>query len=177
MKRGRTIFAALFAVALVATACGGAGTGGTGATTAARPAVIVGSTNFYEQITLGELYAQILEANSYKVTRKFNLGNREIVQPALESGQIDIDAEYLATLLAFVDKDGKIAQPSTDPKATQTGLQKALDAKQLTVLDFAAATDQNGFVVTKATADSKSLKKISDLAPVANTLVLGGPPE
>src|SRR5437899_464063 len=173
MKRGRTIFAALFAAAVVVTACGGAGTGG-GAT---RPDVIVGSTNFYEQLTLGELYAQILEANSYKVTRKFNLGNREIVQPALESGQIDIDAEYLATLLAFVDKDGKIAQPSTDPKATQTGLQKALDAKQLTVLDFAAATDQNGFVVTKATADSKSLKKISDLAPVANTFVLGGPPE
>jgi len=175
MKRGRALFAVFFAAALVVTACGGAGSGGTGGT--AKPDVTVGSTNFYEQLTLGELYAQILEANSYKVTRKFNLGNREIVQPALESGQIDIDAEYLATLLAFVDKDGKIAQPSTDPKATQAGLQKALDAKQLTVLDFAAATDQNGFVVTKATADSKSLKKISDLAPVANTFVLGGPPE
>ena len=175
MKRGRALFAVFFAAALVVTACGGAGSGGTGGT--AKPDVTVGSTNFYEQLTLGELYAQILEANGYKVTRKFNLGNREIVQPALESGQIDIDAEYLATLLAFVDKDGKIAQPSTDPKATQAGLQKALDAKQLTVLDFAAATDQNGFVVTKATADSKSLKKISDLAPVANTFVLGGPPE
>jgi len=177
MKRGRTIFAALFAVAMVATACGGAGTGGTGATTAARPAVIVGSTNFYEQITLGELYAQVLEANGYTVTRKFNLGNREIVQPALESGQIDVDAEYLATLLAFIDKDGKIAKPTTDKKETATGLQKALDAKQLTVLDPADATDQNGFVVTKATADGKSLKKISDLAPVAKDMILGGPPE
>src|SRR6058998_1136315 len=177
MKRGRTIFVALFAVALVATACGGAGSGGTGATTAARPAVIVGSTNFYEQITLGELYAQILEANGYQVTRKFNLGAREIVEPALESGQIDVDAEYLATLLAFVDKDGTIAKPTTDPKATQTGLQKALDPKALTVLDYAAATDQNGFVVTQATATSKSLKKLSDLVPVAKDMVLGGPPE
>src|SRR5947209_8495308 len=175
MKRGRALFAVFFAAALVVTACGGAGSGGTGGT--AKPDVTVGSTNFYEQLTLGELYAQILEANSYKVTRKFNLGNREIVQPALESGQIDIDAEYLATLLAFVDKDGKVAQPSTDPKATQAGLQKALDAKQLTVLDYAAATDQNGFVVTKATADGKSLKKISDLAPVAKDMILGGPPE
>src|SRR5437899_10983565 len=177
MKRGRTIFAALFAAAIVATACGGAGTGGTGATTAARPAVIVGSTNVYEQITLGELYAQVLEANGYTVTRKFNLGNREIVQPALESGQIDVDAEYLATLLAFIDKDGKIAKPTTDPKATQIGLQKALDPKGLTVLDYAAATDQNGFVVTQATASSKNLKKLSDLASIGNTLVLGGPPE
>src|SRR5437867_11672969 len=167
MKRGRTIFAALFAVGLVATACGGAGSGGTGATTAARAAVIVGSTNFYEQITLGELYAQVLEANGYTVTRKFNLGNREIVQPALESGQIDVDAEYLATLLAFIDKDGKIAKPTTDKKETATGLQKALDPDQLTVLDPADATDQNGFVVTKDAATSKNLKKPSDLGPVA----------
>jgi len=173
MKRGRMLTAALVAVAVVASACGGAGTGGT----ATKPDVIVGSTNFYEQITLGELYSQILEANGYKVTRKFNLGNREIVEPAIESGQIDIDAEYLATLLAFVDKDGKIAKPTTDPKETQTGLQKALDAKGLTVLDPAAATDQNGFVVTQATASSKSLKKLSDLTPIGNTLLLGGPPE
>jgi len=169
MKRGG-IFAALVAVAVVVSACGGAGGGGT------KPDVIVGSTNFYEQITLGELYSQILEANGYKVTRKFNLGNREIVEPALESGQIDVDAEYLATLLAFVDKDGTIAKPTTDPKATQTGLQKALDPKSLTVLDYAAATDQNGFVVTQATATSKNLKKLSDLVPVAKDMVLGGPP-
>ena len=176
MNLRRALFAAFIAATVVITACGGAGGGGA-SPSGAKPAVIVGSTNFYEQLTLGELYSQILESNGYTVTRKFNLGNREIVEPAIESGQIDIDAEYLATLLAFVDKDGKVAKPTTDPKETQTGLQKALDPKGLTVLDFAAATDQNGFVVTQATASSKNLKKISDLAPVAKDLVLGGPPE
>jgi osmoprotectant transport system substrate-binding protein len=174
MKRGRMLFALLVAAAIVATACGGAGGGGTAAT---RPDVIVGSTNFPEQITLGELYAQILEANGYKVTRKFNLGNREIVQPALQSGQIDVMAEYLATLLAFLDKDGAIAKPTTDKVTTATGLQKVLESKQLTVLDPADATDQNGFVVTRDTATTKNLKKISDLAPIAGTLVLGAPAE
>jgi len=179
MNLRRALFAAFIAASVLVTACGGAGGGGASPTgsAVARPPVIVGSTNFYEQLTLGELYSQILEANGYTVTRKFNLGNREIVEPAIESGQIDIDAEYLATLLAFVDKDGKIAKPTTDPKETQTGLQKALDAKALTVLDYAAATDQNGFVVTQATASAKNLKKLSDLAPIGNTLVLGGPPE
>jgi osmoprotectant transport system substrate-binding protein len=172
MNLRRALFAAFIAASVVVTACGGAGSGG-----GTKPAVTVGSTNFYEQLTLGELYSQILEANGYTVTRKFNLGNREIVEPAIESGQIDIDAEYLATLLAFIDKDGKVAKPTTDPKETQTGLQKALDPKALTVLDFAAATDQNGFVVTKDTASTKNLKKLSDLAPIGNTLVLGGPPE
>jgi len=176
MNLRRALFAAFVAASVVVTACGGAGGGGA-SPSGAKPAVIVGSTNFYEQLTLGELYSQILESNGYTVTRKFNLGNREIVEPAIESGQIDIDAEYLATLLAFIDKDGKIAKPTTDPKETQTGLQKALDGKGLTVLDFAAATDQNGFVVTKDTASSKNLKKISDLAPIGATLVLGGPPE
>ena len=79
MTRGRMI-AAAFAALLVAAACGGAGTGGaSGSPGVSRPDVIVGSTNFYEQVTLGELYAQLLEANGYKVTRRFNLGNREIV--------------------------------------------------------------------------------------------------
>lgn len=172
MKRGRTIFASLLALAVVASACGGGGGG-----TATKPDVTVGSTNFYEQITLGELYSQILEANGYKVTRKFNLGARDIVYPALKSGQINVLPEYLATLLAFVDKDGKIAKPTTDKNETLTGLKKALDPEGLTALDAADATDQNGFVVTKDTATSKNLKKLSDLQPVAPTMVMGGPAE
>jgi osmoprotectant transport system substrate-binding protein len=163
----------LVIAALVASACGGSSTTG-GASTAPKPTVKVGSTNFYEQGILAEAYAQILEANGYPVERKFNLGNREIVEPALESGQIDVVAEYLATLLTFVDKNAKA---STDPKETQKALQTALAPKKLTVLDPAAATDQNGFVVTKDTAAKYTLKKISDLAPVAAQLVLGGPPE
>ena len=172
MHRVIRVAIALVVVALVASACGGSGTGG--GATAAKPSVKVGSTNFYEQGILGELYAQILESNGYTVERKFNLGNREIVEPALESGQIDVDAEYLATLLAFVDKSAKA---STDPKETAKSLQAALTAKKLTVLDAAAATDQNGFVVTKDTAAKFNLKKMSDLTPVAGQLVLGAPAE
>jgi osmoprotectant transport system substrate-binding protein len=156
--------------ALVASACGNVGTSG-----GAKPAISIGSTNFSEQLVLGELYSQILEANGYPVTRKFNLGNREAaVYPAILSGQIDMEADYLATLLALVDKT---ATGSTDPKQTSATLQKALTPKNLTVLDYAPAVDQNGFVVTKATADKYKLAKLSDVAPVGNQLVLGGPPE
>ena len=167
---------AMLVIALVASACGGGGTGGGATAGAAKPTVKVGSTNFYEQGILGELYAQILENSGYTVERKFNLGNREIVEPALESGQIDVDAEYLATLLSFVDKNAKA---STDPKQTAKDLQTALSAKKLTVLDPAAATDQNGFVVTKDTASKYSLKKLSDISggSAQGQLVLGGPPE
>ena len=168
MNRAIRIAILLLVSALVASACGGATSGG------AKPAITIGSTNFSEQLVLGELYSQILESNGYAVTRKFNLGNREIVFPALQSGQIDMEADYLATLLAFVDKT---ATGSTDPKATATALQSALTPKGVTVLDYAPAVDQNGFVVTKATADKYKLAKLSDLAAVGNQLVLGGPAE
>ena len=171
MRVSRLAMAFLVAV-IVASACGGSGGGSPSA--AAKPNVTIGSTNFSEQLILGELYAQILEANGYTVTRKFNLGAREIVFPALTSGQIDLEADYLATLLAFVNKN---ATGSTDPKATSTALQKELDAKNLTVLDYAPAVDQNGFVVTKATADKYKLAKLSDVTAVGGQLVLGGPAE
>lgn len=163
----RHLIASLSIAGLLLAACGG-GAGGP------KPAVIVGSTNFYEQVVLGEMYAQVLEANGYQVTRKFNLGNREIVQPALQSGQIDVLAEYLATLVAFLDKNAK---PTTDKTETAKVLQGLLTPKNLTVLDPADATDQNGIVVTKDTAAKYNLKKISDLTPVAKDLVFGGPPE
>ncbi len=142
---------------------------------AAKPTVRVGSTNFTEQLILAELYAQALQANGYTVERRLNLGNREIVAPALESGQIDMYPEYLATYLTFVSKDPSKA--STDPQASFKNLQDALKPKNLTPLDFAQAIDANGFAVTKATADRLHLAKLSDLTPVSSQLVLGGPPE
>lgn len=169
MKPAIRVAITLIVAAFVASACGGAGTSG-----GTKPAITIGSTNFSEQLVLGELYGQILEANGYAVTRKFNLGNREIVFPALQSGQIDLEADYLATLLAFVEKTAK---GSTDPKQTAATLQTALTPKGLTVLDHAPAVDQNGFVVTQATAAKHKLARMSDLVPVAGQLVLGGPPE
>jgi len=146
-----------------------------GAAPGARPTVRIGSTNFSEQVILGELYAQVLETSGYTVERRFNLGSREIVAPALESGQIDMYAEYLATYLTFLTKDASKA--STDPAATHRSLQDTLRSKNLTVLDYAPAVDTNGFAVTKETADRQNLKKVSDLARLNNQLTLGGPPE
>ena len=128
--------------------------------------VTVGSTNFYEQEILGEVFAQVLASNGATVERKFQLGNREIVFPALESGEIDVLSEYAATALEFVN--GGAGQATTDPKATTEALNVALTPKGLVTLDYAEATDQNGYVVTKTTADQYGLVRISDLAKPAS---------
>jgi osmoprotectant transport system substrate-binding protein len=135
----------------------------------------MGSANFPEQVILGELYSQVLEANGYTIERHLNLGTREIVEPALESGQIDMYPEYLATLTTFLTKDQTKA--SSDPDATARALQEALTPKNITVLAYSPAQDENGFVVTKDTADKYKLSKLSDLQPVAGELVLGATPE
>jgi osmoprotectant transport system substrate-binding protein len=137
--------------------------------------VKVASFNFDESEILQELYAQVFEGNGYTIERHTRLGTREIVEPALESGQIDLVPEYLATADAFVNKANAKASP--DPAATQQDLQSYFTPKNITVLDFAQAVDTNGFVVTKATADKNKLAKMSDLQPVAGQMVLGGPPE
>ncbi len=127
--------------------------------------IIVGSTNFPEQEILGEIFAQILESNGATVERKFQLGNREIVFPALESGEIDVLAEYAATALEFVNEGA--GQATNDPVATSDALRAALEPRGLAALNPSEATDQNGFVVSKATADQYGLTKISDLAQPA----------
>jgi osmoprotectant transport system substrate-binding protein len=172
-NQARLLGAAGMAVAVLVLAA--AGHVWAGSAPNSKPTVRVGSTNFTEQLIVAELYGQILEANGYKVERRHNLGSREIVAPAIESGQIDIYPEYLATYLVYLAKDKNSASP--DAGATHRALQQALIPRQLTVLDYAPAVDTNGFVVTKDTAGKHKLRRVSDLAPVGKQLVLGGPPE
>ncbi len=134
-------------------------------TVGAGTTITVGETNFYEQEVLGEVIAQVLEADGFTVSRKTNIGNREIVFPALQSGELDIVVEYAASLLEYLN--GGAGEATSDAATTVTKLKLQLASKGLTALDAAPASDQNGFVVTKATAAKYGLTKISDLAQPA----------
>jgi osmoprotectant transport system substrate-binding protein len=134
----------------------------------------VGSTNFAEQEIVAELYAQVVESAGGKVDRKFQLGAREIVAPALEKGEIDLYPEYLGTYTVFLDKAATVP---ADPAEAATAINALLAPKKLRVLNPAPAEDRNGFVVTKETADKFGLATMSDLGKVTEPLVLGGPPE
>src|SRR3712207_8086200 len=91
--------------------------------------ISVGSTNFYEQEILAEIFAQMLEGNGATVERRFQLGAREVVFPALESGEIDILAEYAATLLEYVNEGA--GEATTDADATAEKLRERLAGRQL----------------------------------------------
>ena len=67
-----------------------------------RSVVVVGSKNFTEQVVLGELIAQAIEAEGTPVSRKLNLGGTFICDRALRSGDIDVYVEYTGTALTAV---------------------------------------------------------------------------
>lgn len=186
----------LASLALLLAACGGGEESegeGTGASTeeaaaagseaASEPAdiergeVVVGSTNFAEQELVAEMYSLVLEEAGYTVDRRYQLGSREVVFPALQGGELDVTPEYIGTLLEFLN--GGAGEATSDVDETLGLLQEQLDesAPGITVLEPSEAQDKNALAVTQQTADDLSLSTVSDLEGEASDLVLGGPPE
>jgi osmoprotectant transport system substrate-binding protein len=124
--------------------------------------ITVAGFNFSESSILAQIYGQALRIIGYDVSYKLNLGNREVVEPALEKGDIDLYPGYAATELEFINK-GK-GEATSDPAATVKLLNGYLQPKGLIALDPSPAQDQNAFAVTKATADKYKLVSLSDLA-------------
>src|SRR6201985_4037885 len=69
----------------------------------ARP--VIGAKNFTEQVVLGELLAQHIEARTgLKVDRRFYLAGSYICHQALVAGRIDGYVEYTGTALTAILK-------------------------------------------------------------------------
>jgi len=67
--------------------------------------VVIGAKNFTEQVVLGELLAQEIEAaGADKVERRFYLAGSYLCQQAMVSGRIDAYVEYTGTALTAILK-------------------------------------------------------------------------
>jgi osmoprotectant transport system substrate-binding protein len=68
--------------------------------------IVVGSKNFTEQLVLGEMFAQIIEARAHlAVERRFYLAGTFICHQAILAGRIDLYPEYTGTALTAVLKE------------------------------------------------------------------------
>ena len=180
MKRPKIVLALTASAAMLSVAaCGGTSsnplstnTAAGGSSSSASGSIVVGSANFPENQLLAEIYAGALEAKGVKVSKKLNIGSREVYIPALQQGAIDLIPEYTGVLSQYFNKNAK----ATDADGVYNELKAALPST-LTVLDKSAAEDKDAVVVTKDTANKYHLKSIADLQPHAKDLTLGGPPE
>ena len=139
---------------------------------------MVGAFGFGESKILANLYAGVLTKAGYTASVK-ELTNREVVEPALEKGEVQVVPEYLATLTEFlnvkVNGADAPAKASGDVDATLAALTALATPLGLTILTPSAAADQNAFAVSKAFATANNLATLSDLGTfsTANAVRLG----
>ncbi|TDC82338.1 glycine/betaine ABC transporter substrate-binding protein [Micromonospora sp. KC606] len=144
--------------------------------------IVVGAGNFSESQTLAELYDIALTAAGYRVKVQ-TIGNRELYEPALEKGEIQVVPEYAATMAEFLNTktNGPNATPVSSPDldSTAAALKTAGDRYGIAFGTPSQAQNQNAFAVTKAFADRYGVRTLSDLAARCSgrTTVLAGPPE
>lgn len=147
-----------------------------------EPAVIVGAANFSESTLLANMYQQILEKNGISAKLK-QLSTREIYEPALEKGEVQVMPEYLGTFAEFLNK--KVNGPKSAPVASGDGQSTLKAARELAktlgleILTPSSAQDQNAFAVTESFAKENNVATLSELgeASAQKPVVLGGPPE
>lgn len=93
--------------------------------------------------------------------------------PSLESGEITLVPEYNGALLSYLTKG---ESDVTNPEETTKQLKQELP-DGLVALEASEAQDKDALAVTPETAEKYNLKNTSDLAGVADELIIGGPPE
>ncbi|WP_242617822.1 glycine betaine ABC transporter substrate-binding protein [Edaphobacter modestus] len=137
--------------------------------------VTIGAKNFTEQVVLGELLAQEIEAVTGKgVERRFYLAGSYICQQALVSGRIDGYVEYTGTALTAILKQPLPPVGQRD-EARVFETVRRLYAQRYHVRVEPGLGFENTFamVVRGDEAQRFGLKTISDAVPHANTMRLG----
>jgi osmoprotectant transport system substrate-binding protein len=133
--------------------------------------IVVGSKNFTEQLVLGDLLAQYLEAETRsRVERRLYLAGTYICHQALLAGRIDLYVEYTGTALAAVLKE----------KATGGSHQVYEQVKQqylrrfgLEIMPPLGFNNSFAMVMRGDDAHRLGIARVSQLAEVAPQLRLG----
>lgn len=136
------------------------------------PEIVVGAQDFSESLILAEVYGQALANVGYPVRQAPFGGYREAELEALRSGEINMVAEYAASMLEQLN--GSSGEASADVGTTLTALGEVLAQEGLESLAPAPAQNTNVFVMNAERATELEISKLSDLA-VVGELVLGGP--
>ncbi|WP_435260491.1 glycine betaine ABC transporter substrate-binding protein [Streptomyces sp. 1222.5] len=164
-----SLAASLAAASLVLTACGGGDTpkAASGAGTALKGAsFIVGSKDFSEQIILGRMTVEMLEANGAHVTDKTNIKGSASTRKALESGDISMYWEYTGTgWITYLHKTKPIAD-----QRQQFEKVAAQDLKKNNIAWIDPPTPLNNtyaFAIRKDKAEKLGVKTLSDLAKLS----------
>lgn len=135
--------------------------------------IVVGSKNFTEQLILGEIIAQHIEAQLHQpVDRKLDLGGTLLAQQALLAGDIDMYPEYTGTAFTNVLKRSGVTDPAIVFEQVRAEYSKGFHLDWLDPLGF-----DNSFAMTVRGPEARAqhLQTLSDAAadPMGFTLGAG----
>lgn len=126
--------------------------------------IVVGSKNFTEQVVLGELIAQAIEAQGdVRVVRKLNLGGTFVCDRAIRAGDLDVYVEYTGTAVTAVFHEDV-------PNDSSRALERARELYArggLTLLRPLGFNNTFTILVRSDDAQTFGLNGISDLRSVA----------
>jgi osmoprotectant transport system substrate-binding protein len=132
-----------------------------------KGSVTISGQSFPEATLVASMYQQVLEKAGYEVTTKL-VDTRDVyLAEGQLPGEVQVVPEYVGGVVDFLNAQagGPEAEQITtsDPAATVGAAQSLLNEKGITLLNPAAATDQNAFFVTKEYAEKEGLSTLSDL--------------
>ena len=131
----------------------------------------VGSKEFGEQLLLGEMMAQLIEARTYlTIERRLGLGGTDICNSALRRGEIDIYAEYTGTAYRSILK---IDEEPAGPYDVYCRIREGYRRLGLTWLEPLGFENTYAITVRRADAEKHGWKTVSDLAAHAGDLRAG----
>ena len=132
--------------------------------TPARNPIVIGSKNFTEQVILGELLAQAIEAEGETVVRKLNLGGTFVCDRGVRAGELDAYVEYTGTAVSAIFHE---PVPRDSRRAFERARQLYAGAG-VTALDPLGFNNTFALLVRASDATSRGLRSIEDLrAPAA----------
>ena len=121
----------------------------------------IGSKNFSEQVILGEIAAQGLEARGIPVDRRLNLGGTFVCHKAVAAGELDLYPEYTGTAFTAILQRKGISNPVLVREEVAREYRKRWNLVWSPQLGF-----ENTFAIIVRGDDARrlGLRKISDLA-------------
>jgi osmoprotectant transport system substrate-binding protein len=137
--------------------------------------IVIGAKNFTEQVVLGELLAQEIEANGGgKVERRFWLAGSYLCQQALVSDRIDAYVEYTGTALTAILKE-PLPKPGTCDEGCVHGQVAKLYEQRYKVRVEPGLGFEDTFAMVVRGEDSRrlGLKMISDVVQRKEIVRLG----
>lgn len=142
--------AALFGLIVLLAAC-----------SSSKPAIVIGSKNFTEQVILGEIAAAQIERRLHvDVDRKLNLGGTLLAHEALKSGAIDLYPEYTGTALTEI-----LRRPIEKDAASVLGqVRQGYRASHVTWLAPLGFNNTFAMVMLAKTANQNGVRTLSDAA-------------